>query len=180
MESLYKKTLLKASIGDITASKADVVVNAANLSLTGGGGVDGAIHRAAGPQLQTACMKIRENEGIFRTGAAVITPGYNLHARYIVHTAGPIWGDVRPDKADQLLAACYMNSLTLSSENGARTVAFPSISTGAYGFPRDRAAGIAVQAVKRWINENPDAMTEVDFVCFDKETLALYEKNLTQ
>lgn len=158
--------------GDITRLSVDAVVNAANESLQGGGGVDGAIHRAAGPELLEHCRSL---DGC-PTGEARITPGYRMAARHIVHTVGPVWqgGDAGEDA---LLAACYRNSLDLAAENGARTIAFPAISTGAYGFPRERAADIAVATVTDWLARR-DGMDLVVFCCFDASTTALYEARL--
>ncbi len=142
---------------DITTLSVDVVVNAANSTLLGGGGVDGAIHQAAGPELCSFC----KNLGGCTTGKAKITPGFNLPARYIIHTVGPVWGEGSEEK---LLTACYRNSLLLATENGCRSIAFPAISTGAYGYPKDRAAGVAVSAISMFLQET-DAEIEVILVC---------------
>ncbi len=155
--------------GDITTVAADAVVNAANTTLMGGGGVDGVIHRAAGPALYAACEKF----GGCPTGEARITSGFNLPAKYIVHTPGPIWhgGD---HGEDQLLANSYRNSLTLADEYGCQTVAFPSISTGVYSFPLDRAAQIAVRTIREFLR-SASHVEEVTMVCFDPTTARAYQ-----
>jgi len=154
-------------VGDITAQHVDVVVNAANSSLLGGGGVDGAIHRVAGPELLAECRTF----GGCPTGEARITLGYRLPARHVIHTVGPIWSDARDD--DPALAACYRNALALARENGLRSIAFPSISTGAYRFPLERATRIALHTVAAVLAEAPD-IGRVVFVCFDEEAAAVY------
>lgn len=156
--------------GDITTVAADAIVNAANTTLMGGGGVDGAIHRAAGPALYAACEKF----GCCPTGEARITSGFNLPAKYIIHTPGPIWhgGD---HNEDQLLANSYRNSLTLADEYDCRTVAFPSISTGVYSFPLDRAAKIAIQTIQEFL-QTASHVEEVTMVCFDPTTARAYQK----
>jgi O-acetyl-ADP-ribose deacetylase (regulator of RNase III) len=158
--------------GDITRSDADAIVNAANCSLLGGGGVDGAIHRAAGPDLLKECRTL----GGCKTGEAKITKGYDLKAKYVIHTPGPVWhGGGRNEKA--LLENCYRNCLTLASENGCRTVDFPSISTGVYHFPLDQAAEIAVRTICGYLAEHPE-IERVRMVCFDEGTKKAYEKAL--
>ena len=153
---------------DITRVPADAIVNAANTSLLGGGGVDGAIHRAAGAELLAECRTLHG----CRTGQAKITGGYRLPARYVIHTPGPIWrgGD---EGEDGLLAACYQNCLRLAEENGCQTVAFPSISTGVYCFPLDRAAAIAVREIAAFLT-TARVVREVTMVCFDAATEAAY------
>jgi len=158
--------------GDITLMEVDAIVNAANNSLLGGGGVDGAIHRAAGPELLTECRTL----GGCATGQAKITPGYNLKAKYVIHTVGPIWQGGMFDE-DSLLASCYHQSLCLAREKGIKSIAFPSISTGIYGFPRDRAAAIAIKEVVTFTHSNE---MEVWLVCFDKETYDIYLKTLSE
>lgn len=154
--------------GDITQLAMDAIVNAANTSLLGGGGVDGAIHRAAGPALLEECRKI----GGCPTGEARITRGYNLPARWVIHTVGPVWqGGQR--REDELLAGCYRSSLALAQQNGVKTIAFPSISTGAYGFPIARACRIAVAATKGFLENNP-ALEKVVFVCFSRADYDTY------
>lgn len=155
--------------GDITRLSVDAVVNAANESLLGGGGVDGAIHRAAGPELLEHCRKL----GGCPTGGARITPGFRMAARHIIHTVGPVWQGGEADE-DALLASCYRSSLALAEENGARTLAFPAISTGAYSFPADRAVKIAIKTVTDCLS-GTEAIDLVVFCCFDSRTTALYE-----
>ena len=154
--------------GDITRQAVDAIVNAANNSLLGGGGVDGAIHRAAGPALREEC---RQFQGC-ATGAAKITKGYNLPAKWVIHTVGPIWEDGSYQE-DELLARCYQSCFALVEPHGIRTIAFPSISTGAYGFPVDRASKIAVWEIHRHLVQNP-ALEKVVVVCFDNETYQAY------
>ncbi len=154
--------------GDITRQRVDAIVNAANPSLLGGGGVDGAIHNAAGPELLDECR----NLGGCRTGEAKITRGYRLPARFVIHTVGPVWqeGDAGED---ELLASCYMNSLELAELSDLHSIAFPAISTGAYGFPRDRAAGIAIRTILEFVAYHP-AIERVILVCHGTETSSLY------
>jgi O-acetyl-ADP-ribose deacetylase (regulator of RNase III) len=154
--------------GDITALKTDAIVNAANRSLLGGGGVDGAIHRAAGPSLLEACRKLNGCE----TGQAKITDGFRLPARYVIHTVGPVWQGGDHNEA-QLLRACYTNSLRLAAEAGLKSIAFPNISTGVYGFPREQAALIALGAVTGFM-EDPGTVEQVIFVVFDPDNEELY------
>jgi len=158
--------------GDITRQTADAIVNAANSSLLGGGGVDGAIHRAAGPELLAECRTL----GGCPTGQARITKGYRLPAKWVIHTVGPVWhgGD---HGEDALLAECYRNSLALAARRGVRSVAFPAISTGAYGFPLERAARIAVTEVKRFLAKE-SSIERVVFVCFGREAYDCYVQTL--
>jgi O-acetyl-ADP-ribose deacetylase (regulator of RNase III) len=158
--------------GDITTSDADAIVNAANNSLLGGGGVDGAIHRAAGPGLLEVCRLL---DGC-PTGKAKITKGFKLRAKYIIHTVGPVWhaGD---DKIEELLASCYHESLKLANEYNCKTVAFPNISTGIYNFPKIAAAGIAIREVNTFLEQNPLPEKAI-FVCFDKENYEIYKELL--
>jgi len=161
---------LQAIKDDITMLRADAIVNAANCSLLGGGGVDGAIHRAAGPELLEACRAF----GGCRTGEARITPGFRLSARYVIHTPGPVWrGGTRGEA--ELLRGCYLNSLALAEGAGCATLAFPGISTGVYGYPKREAAEIAVSTVRAWTRELP---REVIFCCFSEEMLAIYREIL--
>lgn len=159
---------------DITQMGVDAIVNAANSRLLGGGGVDGAIHRAAGPGLLEECRTLNGCP----TGSARITGAYDLPAKYVIHAVGPVWrgGD---QQEDQLLAGCYNTSLQLATEHGCRQVAFPNISTGIYGFPKARAAGIAIREVRRYISENALPET-VFFVCFDQENFSIYRELLGQ
>lgn len=160
--------------GDITELDVDAIVNAANNTLMGGGGVDGAIHRAAGPQLVEECLLLNGCP----TGQAKITKGYNLKARHVIHTVGPVWhGGL--ENEEKLLAGCYRNSLRLAAENNIRTIAFPAISTGAYRFPRNEAAAVAVAEACRFLRENP-ALARIVFVCFDDNMLESYERALKQ
>lgn len=156
--------------GDITRQDVDAIVNAANRSLLGGGGVDGAIHRVAGPQLLEACQKI----GGCPPGEARITPGFRLPAASVIHTVGPIWrgGD---HGEDATLARCYRNTMSLAAQHQVRSIAFPSISTGAYGFPVDRAARIAVRELRDAVERYPDIVT-VRVVCFGQDTFSAYER----
>lgn len=160
--------------GDITEQHVDAIVNAANATLLGGGGVDGAIHRAAGPELLAECRAI----GGCRTGDAVITRGYRLPATYVIHTVGPIWQGGNSGEAE-LLASCYRSSLRLAAEHGVRTLAFPSISTGAYGYPVSQAARIATRAVVEYLQAN-GTIDEVRFVCFDQRTFDAYDHALSE
>ncbi len=158
--------------GDITEVDVDAIVNAANSSLLGGGGVDGAIHRAAGKKLLEECKAL----GGCETGRAKITKGYNLKARYVIHTVGPVWGD-EDGNEDDLLASCYRNSLQLAAEHGLTSIAFPSISTGAFGFPMDRAARIAIREVQTFLGANP-GIEKVLLVCFGQEALRIHQAAL--
>ena len=151
--------------GDITALDIDAIVNAANKSLLGGGGVDGAIHRAAGPELKAACSEL----GGCETGEAKITPGFRLPARYVIHTVGPIWGGGERGE-DRLLADCYRNSLALAHRHGLASISYPAISTGAYGFPPDRAAHIALRTVLAALDD-ATAIERVVFCCLGSESL---------
>ena len=160
---------LEAVWGDITTEAVDAVVNAANSSLRGGGGVDGAIHRAAGPELLAACVIL----GGCPTGDAKATPGFGLPARWVIHTVGPVWRGGTSGEAD-LLASCYRRSLEIADEVGARSVAFPAISTGVYGYPAEAAATVAVETVR----STPTSVGLVKLVAFDQRTLRLYERRL--
>lgn len=162
--------------GDITKIEVDAIVNAANASLMGGGGVDGAIHHAGGPAILEECRKIVARQGRCETGKAVITSGGHLPSRYVIHTVGPVWHGGNDHEA-QLLEEAYLNSLILALENGIQTIAFPNISTGVYGFPKDKAAEIAVKKVRQFLLEN-EQIKQVYFVCFDQENFDLYDQLL--
>ncbi len=158
--------------GDIVKLDVDAVVNAANPTLLGGGGVDGAIHRAAGPELLEECRTLKGCP----TGEAKLTKGYKLPAKWVIHTVGPVWHGGRKGE-DELLASCYRKSLELAREYSAKTIAFPAISTGAYGFPADRAARIAVSEIRRFLREN-ELPEKVLLVCFNRETCRNLRKAL--
>ena len=159
---------LIAMAGDITKLHVDAIVNAANTSLLGGGGVDGAIHRTAGPELLEACRKLHG----CNTGDAKATPGFRLPAKWIFHAVGPVWNGGNHHE-DELLAGCYRRGLELAAEHNVKSIAFPAISTGIYGFPSDRAARIAVDTVKAHVDAS--GVEVVNFVCFDGRTLRIYE-----
>jgi O-acetyl-ADP-ribose deacetylase (regulator of RNase III) len=159
---------LRVVKGDITKIEVDAIVNAANNSLLGGGGVDGAIHRAAGPELLEECRRLKG----CATGDAKITKGYKLPAKYVIHTVGPVWHGGKSEE-DSLLASCYRKSLALAASKGIKTIAFPSISTGAYRFPLKRAAQIAVREIIQFLKEN-QSINEVIMVCFDDKTYNAY------
>lgn len=166
------QTNLRLAKGDITRCEVDAIVNAANESLLGGGGVDGAIHRAAGPELLAACRLLNG----CRTGDAKLTPGFRLKAAHVIHTVGPVWRGGTHGEAE-LLASCYQKSLGLAEANGIRTLAFPAISTGIYGYPLDRATAIAVGTVRTYSENHPQTIiTEITFVCFDDATFRAYEQ----
>ena len=162
--------------GDITKLKVDAIVNAANSSLMGGGGVDGAIHRAGGPVILEECKKIVTAKGRCPTGEAVITSGGNLPAKYVIHTVGPVWENGKNNEPE-LLANCYKKSLQLAVSNKLYTIAFPNISTGVYGYHKKEAAVIALKTVNNFLQHNQD-MLKVYFVCFDEENFLLYESLL--
>ncbi len=165
---------LRAVRADITTLDVDVIVNAANASLLGGGGVDGAIHRAAGPGLLAACRML----GGCDTGDAKMTAGFRLKARHVIHAVGPVWHGGTDGEPD-LLASCYRRSLTLANGEGLRSIAFPSISTGVYGYPIERAAPLAVATVREHV-KGPTSIEEVTFCCFSESDLAVYRRLLSE
>ena len=160
--------------GDITKQAVDAIVNAANCSLLGGGGVDGAIHRAAGPELLAECRTLHGCE----TGKAKITKGYRLPAKYVIHTPGPVWHGGGHGE-EELLRSCYRSCLELASQNGCRTVDFPSISTGVYRLPLEKASRIAIGAIAEYLAEHPE-IERVRMVCFDERTKAFYDRTLSE
>lgn len=166
--------MMKAIKGDITEiTDMQAIVNAANESLLGGGGVDGAIHMAAGPRLLEECRKLHGCP----TGEARLTKAYDLPCEYVIHTVGPVWHGGRR-KEPELLASCYLNSLKTAVENGIRTLAFPSISTGVYGYPVEKAAKIAVKTVRQFLDDFPGKIDMVEWVLFDERTYAAYKSEL--
>jgi O-acetyl-ADP-ribose deacetylase len=162
--------------GDITQLEVDAIVNAANSSLLGGGGVDGAIHKAGGKQILEECLKIRNAQGGCKTGEAVVTTAGNLEAKFVIHTVGPVWNGGKNNE-DQLLSNAYKNSLIKATDKNCNTIAFPNISTGVYGFPKESAAVIAIQTVKNFLSSN-GLIQKVIFCCYDEENYAIYEKLL--
>jgi O-acetyl-ADP-ribose deacetylase len=170
-----KIEVLKA---DITEIKVDAVVNAANSLLLGGGGVDGAIHRKGGPAILEDCMKIREKQGGCKTGEAVYTTAGNLPARFVIHTVGPVWRGGNSGE-EELLRSCYLKSLKIAEELGVKTVAFPNISTGIYGYPKLPAAQVAVAAVRQY-QSSATKLEKVIFVCFDEENFQIYKELLEE
>lgn len=174
---ILMSTKLELLKGDITQLRVDAIVNAANASLLGGGGVDGAIHRAGGPAILEECLQIRRKQGGCGTGEAVITTAGNLQAKFVIHTVGPVWSGGTANE-EELLANCYRNSLSLAVTNSVVSIAFPNISTGIYHFPKDIAASIAITTVKKFISSEP-SIESLLFVCFDDENYSIYERLLT-
>lgn len=172
-------TRVRVARGDITTLAVEAVVNAANSGLMGGGGVDGAIHRAGGPTILEECRAIVARQGGCPPGEAVITGAGELPAARVIHTVGPIWGG-DPEAADATLASCYRASLDLARDHGLRTIAFPNVGTGVYGFPKERAADVAVRSVTDWAAAHEGAVDEVVFVCFDAENERLYRERLSE
>jgi O-acetyl-ADP-ribose deacetylase (regulator of RNase III) len=169
---------IKIIKGDITKVKADAIVNAANSSLMGGGGVDGAIHRAGGPEILEDCRAIVARQGGCKTGDAVITRAGRLPAKYVIHTVGPVWNNGK-GKEETLLASCYKNSLELAVKNDVKTIAFPNISTGIYHFPKELAARIAIETILDFLSKD-ETIEEVVLVCFDDENFALANRFYNQ
>jgi O-acetyl-ADP-ribose deacetylase (regulator of RNase III) len=169
-----KKAVLELATGDITDESTDAIVNAANSSLLGGGGVDGAIHRSAGPALRVECKRIREQRGPLPAGQAVITSGAKLKAQYVIHTVGPVWQGGKVNEP-QILESCYCHSMEEANRKGCTSVSFPSVSTGAFGYPLDQAAQIAVRAIADLLHE-PKSVTLVRFVLFDQQTYTAYAR----
>lgn len=169
------REILQVIQGDITKVEVDAIVNTANTSLLGGGGVDGAIHRAGGSAILEACIKIRNKQGGCNVGEAVITTAGYLPANFVIHTVGPVWNGGNSNEED-LLASAYNNSLKLAVDNHVQTIAFPNISTGIYRFPKERAAAIAIRTVSDFINNY--SFTRIVFVCFDDENYQLYNNIL--
>jgi len=173
METMINQVKLSLIRGDITQQDTDAIVNAANPSLMGGGGVDGAIHRAGGPTILGECKQIVANQGRLPTGKAVITTGGNLNAKYVIHTVGPIWHGGDRNEAE-LLSSAYRESLKLAADRNLTSISFPSISTGAYGYPLDKAARVALRAVTSFLKEKNTSVKEVIFVLFDSSAHESY------
>jgi O-acetyl-ADP-ribose deacetylase (regulator of RNase III) len=174
-----KQVKLRIIQGDITRQTTDAIVNAANSSLMGGGGVDGAIHRAGGPAILDECQQIVARQGRLPTGKAVMTTGGNLKAKYVIHTVGPIWHGGNSGEPE-LLASAYHESLKLATENNLNSIAFPSISTGAYGYPVNQASKVAIDAVITFLSQSTTSLREVVFVLFDAQTLGAYTSALKE
>ncbi|TSE04336.1 O-acetyl-ADP-ribose deacetylase [Aquimarina algiphila] len=168
---------LKVIQTDITTINVDAIVNAANTSLLGGSGVDGAIHRKGGPQILEECKRVIAKQGKCKVGEAVITTAGNLPAHYVIHTVGPVWNQGGKEK-QKLLANCYINAMQLALNNGVKTIAFPNISTGIYRFPKEIAAEIAINAIQQFVTQ--ETIKEVYFVCFDIENFELYTNQLVK
>ncbi len=177
MEKMIGKTKLSLIQGDITLQETEAIVNAANTSLLGGGGVDGAIHRAGGSKILEECKQIRAKQKGCPTGEAVITTGGNMATEYVIHTVGPVWSGGNRNE-EQLLRNAYCNSLSLAEKNGIKSISFPSISTGVYRFPVDKAAKVALATVKEFIQEH--RFEEVRFVLFSERDLKVYEEALKE
>ncbi len=168
---------IEAVQGDITHEQVDAIVNAANSSLLGGGGVDGAIHRAGGAAILQDCDRIRERQGGCPTGEAVMTTAGNLPAQHVIHTVGPVWNGGKQREAD-LLRNCYAHCLQLADEHHLKSISFPNISTGIYGYPKPQAAEIAVNVIGQYAQTGNGSLTQIRFVCFDENNLKLYEQQL--
>jgi len=179
MEIIVNKTKLSLVQGDITKQATDAIVNAANSSLMGGGGVDGAIHRAGGPTILEECKQIVAKQGRLPAGKTVITTGGNLSAKYVIHTVGPIWNDGKNNEA-QILASCYKESLKMAEAKKLNSISFPAISTGAYRYPLDQAAKVALEAVIWFLKDEAASLKEARFVLFDEGTFGAYRKVLRE
>lgn len=179
MEVTINQVKLRIIQGDITKQTTDAIVNAANPSLMGGGGVDGAIHRAGGPAILEECKQIVARQGRLPTGKAVITTGGNLKAKHVIHTVGPIWHGGNKGEPE-LLASAYKESLKLAAESNLNSISFPSISTGAYGYPVDRASRVAIDTVIAFLSQSTTSIKEVTFVLFDAQTLGVYASALRE
>ncbi|UQZ36678.1 O-acetyl-ADP-ribose deacetylase [Paenibacillus sp. PK3_47] len=179
MEISVKDTIVQLIQGDITKTTVDAIVNAANTSLMGGGGVDGAIHRAGGKAILEECIKIRNQQEGCAVGEAVVTTGGNLNCRFVIHTVGPVWNGGMNNEEDKL-RNCYRNSLKQADLNGAASIAFPNISTGIYNYPKDLACNIAIDEVFNYFVNNDSEIKRLVFVCFDDESFAIYENELVK
>ena len=179
VEATINQVKLRIIQGDITGQDTDAIVNAANPSLMGGGGVDGAIHRAGGPAILEGCKQIVSKQGRLPAGKAVITTGGNLKARYVIHTVGPIWHGGSKGEPE-LLASAYQQSLELAAENNLSSISFPSISTGAYGYPVDKASKVAIGAAIAFLRQSTTSLQEVVFVLFDLQTFEAYSAALKE
>ncbi len=179
VEIKIKETLLQAVQGDITREKVEAIVNAANSSLMGGGGVDGAIHRAGGLAIVEECRKIVAERGRLPAGKAVITTGGKLPSKYVIHTVGPVWrgGD---SGEEATLASCYTECLKMASANGIKSISFPAISTGIYGYPQQPAAKIAIASVVMYLNDSPTTLEQVRFVLYDTNAYNIYTVELAR
>jgi O-acetyl-ADP-ribose deacetylase len=178
-EKLINGVKLSLLQGDITLQDTDAIVNAANPSLTGGGGVDGAIHRAGGPAILEECHKIVARQGTLQTGKVALTNGGNLKARFVIHAVGPVWRCGKKNEP-RLLARAYRESLSLANAKNLKSISFPSISTGAYGYPSDLAAGIALKTVAAFLMQNPGTIKEVIFVLYNQATFDSYKSALNR
>jgi O-acetyl-ADP-ribose deacetylase (regulator of RNase III) len=179
IEATINQAKLRIIQGDITKQSTDAIVNAANPSLMGGGGVDGAIHQAGGPAILDECKQIVAKQGRLPTGKAVMTTGGNLKAKYVIHTVGPIWHGGNKGEPE-LLASAYHESLKLAAKNNLNSISFPSISTGAYGYPVNQASKVAIDAVITFLSQSTTSLKEVVFVLFDAQTLGAYSSALKE
>jgi O-acetyl-ADP-ribose deacetylase (regulator of RNase III) len=175
---LFNNVMLEVIQGDITKIQVDAIVNAANTSLLGGGGVDGAIHRTGGKAILEECQKIRSKQGGCKVGEAVITTAGKLPAKFVIHTVGPVWNNGKNDEAS-LLSSAYFNSLKLALDNQVQSISFPNISTGIYKFPKEKAAKIAIQTVSDFLTTT-DKIERIIFVCYDDENYKIYSELLKQ